>query len=382
MITTANIMDYVTWRGDLTLQHSPWSPVDSLIMANLCYNDLGAQAETRQGVLLRELAPQRPPLPKGTGQLFIQWRELLDAMAVTARYGSIRLHDYVNVVDEEREIQFSAVTATLPDGRCCICFRGTDNSIVGWREDFTMAFESPVPAQMEALTYLEHASLISIGDMILVGHSKGGNLAVYAAAHASPQTQARICSVYSFDGPGLDDATAASEGYRRISSRVHSVIPQSSVVGLLMAYHPDYTVVRSSAAGFQQHDAFTWQLIGPRFDELGEVDKGSRLMDETVHDWLRTASREQRRLFVDTLFDLLESTGAQTLNELKTDKLRSALAMLAASRKIDPETLRMIGRLIGSFLSIGMGNLLEAARHQSQQLIRDVISELEHHQEE
>lgn len=372
------MMDYILWRGDLPLHASPWSPVDSLILANLAYNDLGAEAESGMGILLRELQPQ----PAADTQHAQAWRELLQAAAAAVRYGSIRLHDYVNMVDEEREIQFSAVTANLPDGRSCICFRGTDNTIVGWREDFTMAFESPVPAQMEALTYLERISLRTVGDIIITGHSKGGNLAMYAAAHASPQAQERICSVYSFDGPGLDDTTAASEGYRRISSRVHSVIPQSSVVGLLMAYHPDYTVVRSSAAGFQQHDAFTWQLIGPRFDELGEVDKGSRLMDETVHDWLRTASREQRRLFVDTLFDLLESTGAQTLNELKTDKLRSALAMLAASRKIDPETLRMIGRLIGSFLSIGMGNLLEAARHQSQQLIRDVISELEHHQEE
>ena len=367
-------MDYVTWRGDLTLQHSPWSPVDSLIMANLCYNDLGAQAETRQGVLLRELAPLLPPLPKGTGQLFIQWRELLDAMAVTARYGSIRLRNYVNLVDDERNIQFSAVTADLPDGMTCVCFRGTDNTIVGWREDFTMAFESPVPAQMEALTYLEHASLISIGDMILVGHSKGGNLAVYAAAHAEAITQDRIQAVYSFDGPGVDDATIASEGYQRISSAIHAIIPQSSVVGLLLAYHPEYTVVRSSAVSLFQHDAFTWQLTGPRFEELGEVDFGSQVMDETIHEWLLHASPDQRRVFVDTLFDILESTGASTLNELKADALGSVIAMVTATRSVDPETGQMIGQLIGKFVTLGMGNLWEAITQKPRELIQNALT--------
>lgn len=367
----ANMMDYILWRGDLPFTLAPWTPVDALILANIAYTDPGAPAESREGALMRDIELP-PPVDTASAR---QWHALFVAAASSLRFGDVRLHDFVNVVDDAREIQFSAMTTDLPDGRSCVCFRGTDNTIVGWREDFTMSFESPVPAQMEALTYLERITLLTDRPLLVAGHSKGGNLAVYAAAHASAEAQSRLQGIYSFDGPGMDDATAASEGYQRISHLVHSVIPHSSVVGLLMAYHPEYTVVRSTATGFQQHDAFTWQLTGPRFDEMGEVDRGSQLMDETVHDWLAHAGRPQRRIFVDTLFELLESTGAQTLHDLKADKLRSALAILSASRDVDQDTVRMIVRLVGSFLSIGVSNILDAVAQRSQQRLRELLGD-------
>ena len=372
-----NMMDYLTWRGDLPLTMAPFTSVDGLILASLAYNDLSPHAESDDGMLLRALAPLLPLREQTGNQYFVQWRALLYAMPDTVRFGSIRLHDYVNVVDDERNIQFSAVTADLPDGRVCVCFRGTDSSLVGWREDFTMAFESPVPAQMEALTYLERTALRQGGDLLVVGHSKGGNLASYAAVHAEPETQRRIRGVYSFDGPGLDDATLASEGYRRISGVVYSIIPQSSVVGLLLAHNPNYTVVRSTALSLWQHDAFTWQLAGPRFEELGDVDAGSQLMDETLHEWLRQAPPGQRKVFVDTLFTLLESTGAATLNDLSADRLHSALAILSASREVDAETGRMIARLISQFVTIGMGHLLDAATRKPRQRLEQAL----HHHE-
>ncbi|MGN0747555.1 MAG: Mbeg1-like protein [Aristaeellaceae bacterium] len=377
-----NMMDYLTWRGDLSLQSAPFTPVDGLILASLSYNDLGPHAESGEGMLLRELAPLLPLRAQTGNQYFVQWRELLYAMADTVRFGGVRLHDYVNVVDDERNIQFSAVTADLPDGQVCVCFRGTDSSLVGWREDFTMAFESPVPAQMEALTYLERTALRTDHDLLVAGHSKGGNLASYAAAHAEPETQARLRGVYSFDGPGLDDATLESEGYGRIRGVLHAIIPQSSVVGLLLAHHPSYTVVRSTAVSLLQHDAFTWQLAGPHFEELGDVDAGSQLMDETLHEWLCQAPAGQRKVFVDTLFSLLEATGAATLNDLSADRLHSALAILSATREVDAETGRMIARLISSFVAIGMGNLLDAATRRPRQHLEQALHHHEHNAQE
>lgn len=221
VIFLANMMDYILWRGDLSLSAAPWTPVDGLILANIAYTDPGASAQSSEGLLLRDIEL----LPPADSTSARQWHALFQAAAASLRFGDIRLHDFVNVVDDQREIQFSAMTADLPDGRSCICFRGTDNTIVGWREDFTMSFESPVPAQMEALTYLERIALLTGRELLVAGHSKGGNLAIYAAAHASLQAQEKLRGVYSFDGPGMDDATAGSEGYRRISHLVHSVIP-------------------------------------------------------------------------------------------------------------------------------------------------------------
>lgn len=354
-----NMMDYIAWRGDLPVAAAPWRDVDSLILASFCYNDLGEHAQSAAGIPLRELAPMLTLREQTGGLFFRQWRDLLYAMAETQRFGSMGVHDYVDDIDPSRGMQFSAVTCDLDDGSAVIAFRGTDNTIVGWREDFDMSYESPVPAQTEAAAYLLRIAAQSDRPLWVTGHSKGGNLAAYATAHAPEEVQARLLGVYSFDGPGLDDGTMASDGYERIRGRVHSLIPQSSVVGLLLSYHPDYTVVRARALSLLQHDAFTWQLDGPRFVALQQVDIASQLTNRTVHEWLKHCPPEQRRRFVDTMFSLLEATHASTLNELNADRLKTASALLAATRALDAESRRMVRTMVGQLMTIGAANAWE-----------------------
>jgi len=351
----ANMMDYLAWRGDLTLEASPWNDVDSLILACMSYVNL---PQLLLPAPVQTLPEHLPEAEKGILTAFFErCRELFVCAAQTRRFGDMALHSFVNEVDPQADIQFSAVTADLKDGTRFVAFRGTDQSIVGWREDFTMAFESPVPAQTAALTYLEKAA--GAGKPLRIGgHSKGGNLACYAAAHASEGTRALIEGVYSFDGPGLDDATVVSDGYARIRSRIHSYIPQSSVVGLLLAYHEDYTVVRANAISLAQHDAFTWQVLGTSFVEVDEVDRASQVVDQTVHAWLTQVSHDQRRIFINSLFDILEATNATTFKDLTRDP-RAIPAMIQATRSTDPEVLRMIAQLIGSFLKTGAATLFD-----------------------
>lgn len=225
-----------------------------------------------------------------------------------------------------------------------------------------MAFESPVPAQSAAVKYLNEAAALTDGPLILGGHSKGGNLAVYAAAHADPALQSRIRLIYSFDGPGLDDATMASDGYANIARRIRSFVPQQSVVGLLLAYHPEYTVVKSDGVGLLQHDSFTWQVLGTGFIAVTELDVSSQLVDQTVHAWLSRVSPEQRRTFVNTVFDILEATGANTVKELLKDVPGRVPAILKALQKVDFETAKMIITLWGQFVTIGATNIIELVR--------------------
>lgn len=259
-------------------------------------------------------------------------------------------------------MQFAAVTFDLPDGTHYVAFRGTDSTIVGWREDFNMAFESPVPAQSAAVKYLTEAAALTSGPLILGGHSKGGNLAVYAAAHADPMLQSRIRTVYSFDGPGLDDATMASEGYANIARRIRSFVPQQSVVGLLLTYHPEYTVVKSDGIGLLQHDSFTWQVLGTDFIAVTELDVGSQLVDHTVHEWLSKVTPDKRKIFIDTIFDILEATGANTVKELLKDVPGRVPAILKALQKVDFETAKMVVTLWGQFVQIGATNIFELVR--------------------
>lgn len=346
-----NILDYLAWRGDIPLAVSPWNEVDSLLLSALVYNDLGDRARTAAGVTVKDMAADFTP-PASS-----RWAKLPQALAGAPRFAEIVLCDFVDVVDPAREMQFAAVTALLPDGTAYVAFRGTDNTLVGWRENFNMSFESPVAAQMEAVAYLERAALRTLRPLRVGGHSKGGNLASYAAAGISPESQARLIEIHSFDGPGLDDATIASPGYARIRPTLRSVLPRSSVIGLLLNHHAEYAVVASDAVGLQQHDPLTWQVLGTSFVRVDAVDKAGLLVDDIVHDWLRASTPEQRRSFVDSLFDMLDAANVSTLSEMGEDKLRASAAIISAARKLDPEARRIFLRLAGQFLRIGAVNL-------------------------
>ncbi len=374
----ANMMDYIAWRGDLSLDVSPWCGVDSLIMASFSYNVLSCEeAAGDEGMILHEMAPLLD-LPQRTGNVYFeQWRTLLYTMAETPRFQNMRVHHYVDIVDAERSMQFSAYAADMDDGSTFVAFRGTDSTLVGWREDFDMSYESPVPAQTSALKYLEGIAERSHGKIRIAGHSKGGNLAAYAAAHASPEVQARIDSVYSFDGPGLDDETMTSEGYAKILPMMHSVIPQASVVGLLMNYHANYTVVKSQSVSLWQHDAFKWQVLGTEFVP-GERTGASVVMDETLHEWLKACTPEDRKEFVEALFDVLGSTDANTLAELSGEKIKSAAMIIAGVRAMKPEMRKMFLQLVGMFLSMTATNtveMLDERRRDAQTEYRNVWME-------
>ncbi len=353
----ANMLDYLVWRGDIGLDYAPFNEVDSLILATLSYLEYPAMPAP-----LSEMATIVPSPPDMEMAFIHEGRALLSAAGMTQRFSGLRVHHPVSIIDGENDMQFAAVTFDLPDGSHYVAFRGTDNSIVGWREDFTMAFESPVPAQVAAVAYLTSLAAETTGPLLLGGHSKGGNLAVYAAAHVDGAIQERIVSIDSFDGPGLDDATMVSQGYLAIARRIRSFVPQSSVVGLLLSYHPEYTVVKADALSILQHDTFTWQLLGTTFQRVTEVDVSSQLVDQTVHAWLSRVTSEERQRFVDTLFDLLEATGATAMKELLTDVPGRAAAILKALQKVDFDTARMIVSLLGQFVSIGAQNVIEFIR--------------------
>ena len=353
----ANIIDYLAWRGDIPLVHAPFCDADSLALALLSYLNY-----PQEPTLIRDLGVHVPAVDRDQFAFVHEVRAMLSAAAMTERFAGIRMHHPVAVTDQDRDMQFAAVTFDLPDETHYVAFRGTDSTIVGWREDFNMAFESPIPAQQAAVKYLSEAATATSGPLILGGHSKGGNLAVYAAAHADHALQSRIRTIYSFDGPGLDDATMASAGYAAIARRIRSFVPQQSVIGLLLAYHPEYTVVKSDGLGLLQHDAFTWQVLGTGFIAVTEVDVSSQLVDQTVHTWLSKVSPEQRRVFVNTIFDILEASGANTVKELLRDVPGRAPAILKALSRVDFETARMIITLWGQFVTIGATNIFELVR--------------------
>ena len=356
----ANMVDYLGWRGDLSFEAAPWNEIDALLIASLSYLNFHGGRDPR-GWTLEELARIDSVQPSASSS-FPSRKAAFDLMASGERFRESRMHHAIALTDEELEMQFSALCLDLPDGTTCVAFRGTDNTIVGWREDFNMAYTSRVPAQEAAVLYLTRASELSRRPLRLMGHSKGGNLAVCAAAFAPAKIQNRIEGIWSFDGPGMNRENAQSEGYLRIKDRIRSFVPQTSIIGQLMDYFDPYTVVHSSASGILQHDPMTWQVYGPRFETQEALDRTAVVVRDTLHDWLQNSTPEQRAAFVDALFTLIDTTNATRMSDLTSEKLKSLLTMVGNRKEVDPETRRVFTRLMAQAVSIGFGNVIDWVR--------------------
>ena len=358
----ANMIDYLAWRGEFSFDLTPWNPVDALLMANLSYLGFHGTSDGR-GWTLAE-AQRMDLVQEDRNPAFAERKRMFDALAESNRFGGSRMHHYIALTDPEAEMQFSAMCIDLPDGTMCVAFRGTDNTIVGWREDFNMAYQTIVPAQEAAVYYLAQAAEQTDRPIRLAGHSKGGNLAVYAASGATAEARERIESIWTFDAPGMNVKMSQAEGYLRVKDKIRAYIPQSSIIGLLMEYFRPYTVVRSNALGISQHDPMTWQVYGPRFEEVESgVDHTAVVMRDTLHDWLDNSTPEQRGAFVDVLFRYVETTKATRLSDLTNEKLRSLLVMVGNRKEVDPEARRAFNRLMAQAVTLGVGNVLERVRN-------------------
>ena len=356
----ANMVDYLAWRGDVPFETSPWNEIDGLLAATISYLDFHGGRDPR-GWTLEEMA-RIDLLQEGTSNSFAGRKKVFEAMAAGERFRTCRLHHAIALTDAEIGMQFSALCLDLPDGTTCVAFRGTDNTLIGWREDFDMAYTTRVPSQEAAILYLSRAAALSKRPLRLVGHSKGGNLAVYAAAYAKKSVQNRIESIWSYDGPGMNRETSQTEEYLRIRSKIRSFVPQTSIIGMLMDYYEPYTVVRSTASGISQHDPMSWRVYGPRFETLPAIDQTATVTRETLHEWLQNSTPEQRAAFVDALFGMAESTRATKMSELTGEKLRTLLTMVGNRKDVDPETRRVFTRLMAQAVSLGFGNVIDWVR--------------------
>ena len=356
----ANMVDYLAWRGDISFEAAPWNEIDGLLIATLSYLDFHGGRDPK-GWTLEEMA-RIDLLLEGSSPSYPARKKAFESMAASKRFRGCRLHHAIAMTDQEIGMQFSALCLDLPDGTTCVAFRGTDNTIVGWREDFNMAYTTRVPAQEAAILYLARAAALSKRPLRLIGHSKGGNLAVYAAAFSKKKVQDRIESIWSYDGPGMNRETSQSEGYLRIKDKIRSYIPQTSIIGLLMDYFEPYTVVRSGAGGISQHEPMTWQIYGPRFETLESVDQTAVVVRDTLHEWLQNSTPEQRADFVDALFGMVETTKATRVSDLTGEKLKSLLTILGSRREVDPETRRAFTRLMAQAVTLGFGNVIDWVR--------------------
>lgn len=350
----ATILDYLHWRGDLHFSQDPPNEVDALIFSALAYIQYGGRVEAEPGVpvRLRDAAADFYALEDIQDRIRVKNdRELLELAAQSQRFGDCHLCMYRDLYIPEQETQFAAVTFLLDDDSMFLAFRGTDYTLTGWKEDFNMTFQQTVPAQRLALQYTRDVAMEYSYPMRLGGHSKGGNLAVFAAARCGPVIQPRILEVYNQDGPGFTEYLMGDPGYVAMVPRIQTLIPQSSVIGMLLEHEEEYRIVKSKTVSLLQHDPYSWEVMGKGFLAMEELTPDSKFLDVTIKNWFAEMTNQQRNQLVDVMFGLLGAGGADTVQEIISPKnIRASLKTLSSD-----VSLR---RLLSSEFS----NLLEAAR--------------------
>ena len=369
-----NVFDYLAWRGDLTFAQSPFNEADSLILCRLAYIPFDgiAPASFVQTIPLADAAarclhgapPQSAiPLPaeagapqEGSAEPPRRFRladdaRLLAVLATSRRFCNARLSGYVNLFDPAAEKQFSALTILLEGELPYVAFRGTDGTLVGWKEDFNMAFQEAVPAQLLAQDYVREVAAEYVMPLRLGGHSKGGNLAVFAAARSTPDIQQRILEVYNNDGPGFTDYLMGDPGYLAMVPRIKTYVPQSSVIGMLLEHEEPYTIIKSNQVSVLQHDPYSWEVMGPNFVPMQSITADSQFVNQTIKAWIASMDTQERNRLVDALFGLLGTGGIdKALDIFHPRNIRTYIKTLGN----DPETRQI--------LSAEFQNLMEAAK--------------------
>ena len=352
-----NIFDYLQWRGDLDFNRDDFNEVDNLILSLLSYLEF-------EGLVSDKIDGKKIPLSKVAehfkthkfkspafygNPFFVRIPELLQKAVETHRFSDVQLSGYVNEINYDQSNQFSALVFSLDNLHHFIAFRGTDDTLAGWKEDFQMSFMEEVPAQKQAAAYVNSIIPKIKGQICLGGHSKGGNLAVYGAIKSNEKIRDSIVSVYNNDGPGFQANVIQSPGYQSMQNKIHTFIPKSSIVGLLLEHGEEYKVIGSSGVAIMQHNLLNWKISGAHFIYENGLTNNSRNFDKALSSWLNQLSIEQRTDFVDALFEIIKATGAQTLSQLSREKINSVEIMVKTYKNMDPTVQRLLKVTIEAF---------------------------------
>ena len=370
------VMDYLRWRGDLPLARDGFNEVDNLVLCIISYlnfrrfDDLKTTDPTG-AVALPEVAARLTEEDEQLGLSELDYIPLMRLAAETERFRDVRMFGFTHEWDEEKEMQFDAVSYLLPDNTLFVSFMGTDTSLVGWKEDFNMSFLSAVPAQERAAAYsAAMAAACPNRKLRIGGHSKGGNLAAWAAIHIPADLQKqRLLAAYNNDGPGFSHDMVETEAYRRVADKLHTYIPESSIVGVLLEHAEDYAVIDSSNRSIMQHEPLSWNVLGARFIRLGERSQMGKLSDDVLRQWIGSMTPQEREQFSDALFDVLSLSGkARTLDDLRAGGLAGGAALLKQysgagekEKKIISEIFRRLAVDVKAELKKAAGESLKTA---------------------
>lgn len=317
-----NLLDYIAWRKDIPCSMAPFNDADYYLLSKIGTLDFSDIVPTNKCNVSYECAVNEY-LNTGRKLGQLSSPNIIDGIKATTtarRYSDIKLSAFRMKCSEQNTEQFSALTLKLPDNTLMVTFRGTDDTIVGWKEDLQMAVKNTVPSQLDAVNYLKYIAATHFGPIIVAGHSKGGNLAVFAASNVAAFVQKRIKAIYNFDGPGFHSSFYLDTNYNNIKDKLHEVIPSTSIIGIMLEKECPLHIVKAQKSGIASHDGFLWEADSDGFVVADDLDNASKNLQTAVKDVLENMTQEEVSLFIDQLFTALEVGGAKTITDIFQQK--------------------------------------------------------------
>ena len=320
-----NLITYVQQYGAQTFEDKSLTDIDVLVLTEIAYlpfdEIVPKSFDVTEAISLNQLGKEFEKIKEKEHEnnpfmITSERIELLEVVSKSQRYKEIKVFGFMNDIDDERTKQFAAVCYQWEEENRWIIFRGTDETLIGWKEDFMMTYSDLIPAQTDAIEYLKKQAETFSGTLNVSGHSKGGNLSLYASAMQEEAIQNRIEQIYCWDSPGVHRSILGTEGYQRVVSKAKRYIPQDSIVGLMLESQVPYHIIESQGSGISQHSALMWNIEEDHFVELTELTKNSQLTDQTFKQWTEVVSDEDLKLFFDTFFDLIFEMGVETVNDV------------------------------------------------------------------
>ena len=367
------IIEYLTEYGKDTFAQRPFNEVDSLVLCQLSYlkfdDIVPSVRDNKKSVTLAEICKHA-----NFNKLFSDTRyekdnrALFNGIVHSRRFANLKLNCYINLIEQTWETQFSAITFLLENSTIYVAYRGTDETIVGWKEDFNMAFQHPVPGQSYSVKYLNIVASKVTCPILVGGHSKGGNLALYASMNCLPQIQKYIATIYCMDGPGFRPEVLDSERFDLIKDRIIKILPESSFVGLIFENQIQYEVIESRSFGLSQHNPYNWSVKEGEFAKLPKISDRNKRMDNTINEWILSLDEATRKLFINTLFQVISASKAENLIDFTTDWSKSVNGMISALKELDEQTKSMLKEIIKSLFEIGRGHAKKETKNGKRKL--------------
>lgn len=338
----SNMVDYIDWRGDIILTKSNLNEIDKMILSRFSYlpfEKVNVTDDDTIGTLTKRFCET---LKRDEYNIAGDY-DLVRKLYKSARFKDLKVTDYYEIFDVDVQKQFAAICIHLPENIIYVAYCGTDDTMVGWKEDFNLSFMTGVPAQKEGVKYLSRISeKFPEKKLLLGGHSKGGNVAVYSAVFSDKKVRDKIIEVVNHDGPGFDDEVLKMESYQEMLDRIHTFIPQSSVFGRLLGHQEKYKIVKSNEKGIMQHDIYSWQVMGTKIIQMEKTTNGSDFVDTTMRNWLKDIPMEQRKDVIDAIYSLIMTRNAKTWKEFNKKRYRNIGAVLKQYKNLSDKDKEMI----------------------------------------